>query len=89
MPFNKVWLLVPFLIVLIVGTIWVLYPIRETFEFNTVNYVQKSLPPVYGPPNKQTSPLPITSLKVIANFFDVSNLMEDGIVSGATDSVEK
>jgi len=31
----------------------------------------------------------ITSLKVIANFFDVSNLMEDDIMSGATDSVEK
>jgi len=31
----------------------------------------------------------ITSLKVIANFFDMSNLMEDDVVSGATDSVEK
>jgi len=30
----------------------------------------------------------ITSLKVIANFSDVSNLMEDDIVSGATDNVE-
>jgi len=31
----------------------------------------------------------ITSLKVIAGFFDVSNLLEDDIMSGATDSVEK
>jgi len=31
----------------------------------------------------------ITSLKVIANFFDMSNLMEDDVMSGATDSVEK
>ena len=31
----------------------------------------------------------ITSLKVIANFFDVSNLMEDDVMSGATDGVEK
>ena len=31
----------------------------------------------------------ITSLKLIANFSDVSNLMEDDVVSGATDNVEK
>jgi len=31
----------------------------------------------------------ISSLKVIANFFNVSNLMEDDVMSGATDSVEK
>jgi len=31
----------------------------------------------------------IASLKVIANFFDMSNLMKDDIVSGATDNVEK
>jgi len=31
----------------------------------------------------------ITSLKAIANFFDMSNLMEDDVVSGATDNVEK
>jgi len=31
----------------------------------------------------------ITSLKVIANFFGMSNLMEDDVMSGATDSVEK
>jgi len=31
----------------------------------------------------------ITSLRVIANFFDVSNLMEDDVMSGATDNVEK
>jgi len=31
----------------------------------------------------------ITSLKVIASFFDVSNLTEDDVVSGATDGVEK
>jgi len=29
------------------------------------------------------------SLKVIANFSDISNLMEDDIVSGATDNVEE
>jgi len=29
----------------------------------------------------------ITSLKVIANLFDMSNLMEDDVVSGATDNV--
>jgi len=31
----------------------------------------------------------IASLKVIANFFDMSNLMEDDVMSGATDNVEK
>jgi len=31
----------------------------------------------------------IASLKVIANFFNMSNLMADDIVSGATDSVEE
>jgi len=31
----------------------------------------------------------ITSLKVIANFFDMSNLMGDAVMSGATDNVEK
>ena len=31
----------------------------------------------------------ITNLKVIANFSDVSNLMEDDVVSGATDIDEK
>jgi len=31
----------------------------------------------------------ITSLKVIANFFDVSNLMEDDVMAGATESVEE
>ena len=31
----------------------------------------------------------ITSLKVIASFFNMSNLMGDDVVSGATDSVEE
>jgi len=53
------------------------------------DHAVKTLGSIHNNNNSEIIQTINTSLKVIANFFDVSNLMEDDVVSGATDSDEK